>query len=290
MTTLDDAIRKLEQGRLQEGQRMLEQLRKEDPDNPALLYNLGICYSEQGQLEASIEALERCLEVAPDHINAYAALGFSYARAGQLSKAVEVLEAAREQAPQNFYMLKNLGSLYGQLGRLDEAVACLEVANEVNPNVPEVLYGLAYAYERQGSIDTADLIYEKLINMGESEPIVELAEEGRTRIGMESLKAQGVRLDAVMYCLGALQKFSGMSSAEIQRITFEIAMLGRSGLDINTPKAKYTLESLPGDFTGLQLLCYMYVGFQLIDPSVDIGADLHEEYETALKIFEARTG
>ncbi len=50
MTTLDEAIRKLEQSRLKEGQHILEELRKEEPDNPVILYNLGMCYSEQGML------------------------------------------------------------------------------------------------------------------------------------------------------------------------------------------------------------------------------------------------
>jgi hypothetical protein len=30
----------------------------------------------------------------------------------------------------------------------------------------------------------------------------------------------------------------------------------------------------------------MYVGFQIIDPSVDVGADLSDEYQAALSMFE----
>ena len=72
----------------------------------------------------------------------------------------------------------------------------------------------------------------------------------------------------------------------MRKITFEIAMVGQGGLDINNPNSKYTLDSMPGEFTGLQLLCYMYTGFQFIDPSADIGADLSEEYQTALNMLE----
>ena len=37
----------------------------------------------------------------------------------------------------------------------------------------------------------------------------------------------------------------------------------------------------PGKFSGLHLLCIEYVGFKLIDPSVDLGFDLTAEYAAA---------
>lgn len=41
MPTLDDAIRKLQQGRFREGQRILERLLERNPSDPEILYNLG---------------------------------------------------------------------------------------------------------------------------------------------------------------------------------------------------------------------------------------------------------
>jgi hypothetical protein len=46
---------------------------------------------------------------------------------------------------------------------------------------------------------------------------------------------------------------------------------------------KYRLKSLPGTFSGLQLLAYMYVGFKRLEPATDIGVDFAKEYEEALK-------
>lgn len=87
------------------------------------------------------------------------------------------------------------------------------------------------------------------------------------------------------YCQAALERFEGMPREEVQKITFEIAMLGSRGLDVNTPDEKYTLRSLPGKFSGLHLLCIEYVGFQIIDPKVDIGFDLAAEYAAARGLF-----
>ena len=83
--------------------------------------------------------------------------------------------------------------------------------------------------------------------------------------------------------MGALQKFQGLDTEEVRRITYEIAMLGMNGLDVNDPAKKYSIKSLPGDYSGLHLLCIEYVGFKQIDPSVDLGFDLSKEYAAALE-------
>jgi hypothetical protein len=50
---------------------------------------------------------------------------------------------------------------------------------------------------------------------------------------------------------------------------------------VNDPAQKYSINSIPGKFSGLHLLCIEYVGFQLIDPSLDLGFDLSAEYAEA---------
>ena len=93
-----------------------------------------------------------------------------------------------------------------------------------------------------------------------------------------------------MYCLGALERFDGAPRDEVQKITFEIAMRGMQGLDVNDPEQKYSLQSLDGKFSGLHLVCIEYVGFKQLDPSLDIGFDLSREYEMATSLFRAKTG
>lgn len=73
-----------------------------------------------------------------------------------------------------------------------------------------------------------------------------------------------------------------MSPAEIGQATLEIALLGRQGLEIHNPDARYRLDSLPGEFTGLQLLCLMHVGIRRLDPQADTGTGLDREYDLAV--------
>ena len=92
-----------------------------------------------------------------------------------------------------------------------------------------------------------------------------------------------------MYCLSALQYFEDKELPEIQKVGFEIAMLGRQGIDPSNHDKKYTLKSIPGkEFSGLQLLAYMYTAFQVIDPFLDTGMKFKKEYEEAKNLHEKR--
>lgn len=119
----------------------------------------------------------------------------------------------------------------------------------------------------------------------------EIAEAGRNRITQVKFRKAGgeLRPDVLTYCGNAIRMFEAMSKDEVQRITLEIAMLGAKGFSVNDPSKKYQLRSRSGDFSGLHLLCLEYVGFKIIDPTVDIGFDISAEYAEALrKLFGER--
>jgi len=286
--TLDDALRKLNNGDLRGGQRMLEELLRRDPNDATVLYNLGMIHSELGDYDKSIRMLEQALSLAPDREHVYAALGFSYSRKGQFEKAKEILERGLALDPHNFYILRNLGGVNGTLGYVDAGIEYLESANEIIPNTPEVLFGLASLYRTKGMTDTADLIFTKIINQDPDSEAAEQARQARTEIAAEVLHGVGPRFDAVMYCLSALEQFAQLDMNEVRQITMEIALLGRGGLDINDPETKYTLRSMPGTFSGLSLVSHMYVGLKMIDPGVDPGIDLAQEYQAALNLYRQR--
>jgi hypothetical protein len=48
------------------------------------------------------------------------------------------------------------------------------------------------------------------------------------------------------------------------------------------------VNSLQGEFTGLAMLCFLYVAMQQLSPGTDIGFNLSEEYAVAKKRFERR--
>jgi len=84
-----------------------------------------------------------------------------------------------------------------------------------------------------------------------------------------------------MYCLNPMEKFAEMPQEEVKRIASEITLKGRTGLDSNDPAQKYQLKRLPGDFSGVNLVCLMDVAFKSFAPEMDIGFDLSKEYAAA---------
>jgi hypothetical protein len=125
-------------------------------------------------------------------------------------------------------------------------------------------------------------------------PYTEMAEKCRqalTKIAHDAMRANvggTVRMDVVFYCLAAMEKMQSMGAEQFQAVTVEIALLGRNGLDINNPAQKYTLRSLPGKFSGMQLVSYMYVGSKHIAPEEDTGIDLSREFDAAKLLFEGK--
>jgi hypothetical protein len=78
------------------------------------------------------------------------------------------------------------------------------------------------------------------------------------------------------------------ASTRIQEITFEIGMLGKYGLDINDPQESHVLRALQGRvFSALQLVCITYFGFRRIEPGMDIGVDLGEEWGMARRCIDS---
>jgi hypothetical protein len=99
-------------------------------------------------------------------------------------------------------------------------------------------------------------------------------------------------MDAVMYCFAALRGFARMTPVEVSRVCIEIAAMIRN--NVRDEKDEYQLLSLPGRFTRLQLLCYLYVSFRQVAPDSeafgqvalenDLGFDIAREYEEAKRM------
>lgn len=67
-----------------------------------------------------------------------------------------------------------------------------------------------------------------------------------------------------------------------------IAVMGQRGLAANDAAQKYRLQSLPGQYSGLHLVCVMFVGFQMVAPEHSIGFDLSKEFAVAKSIHKGK--
>lgn len=286
---LDVAIEKLTDGDYQAGVALLRKLLRITPHNSEVLYNLGMALSDLGELAEAEQYLSQVAESEPDNVNALVALGVLFQRQGRTEEGLQVLKKAVEIEDTNPWAQRNLGGLLLKSGRDEEAKQHLLTATKLNPSDQNAWFGLGQAYERLEDDARADEAYEEAIALDPNSDLGELAKQRRSAIGQKEMRSQavgGIRPDAMMYCLAALEKFSGMPLAEVQKCGFEIAIRGQQGFDFNDSTPKYQFRTLEGKFSGLHALSYMYVAFRYIDPSLDMGFDLSREYEAAKALFK----
>ena len=287
-SVFEKALELLKEGSYEQAEPLLIALAGRPTCNPQVLLNYGMMLSDQGRLDEAVKYLAKATEKMPGVADAWNALGVACQRKGDKVKALESLHRSHAIEPGNPHTLRNLGGLLEE-SEPEQALEYLKQASALLPADQQAQYGYGLCLFKANRLEESDAVLRRVISLAPYNEIAELAKSLRTAIAHKNLKSGpsgDTRLDAVMYCLAALEKFAKSGPEARQSITFEIAMLGRSGLDINDSAQKYTLKSMPGKFSGLQLVSYMYVGMRQLAPEMDPGIDLSKEYEAAKQMHD----
>lgn len=281
----EHAISLLHQGAYKQAEPILRALLRHSKDNGQIALNLGMMLSDQQRLDEAIELLRNATEKLPDSADAWNALGVAYQRNRKPDLATVALQRSHDLSPDNPYTLRNLGALLTESAP-DLALVYLRRAAELLPNDQASMYGYALALLGAGDTETADETFKKAIDIAPFNDLAERCRKERTKIAHVGMRERGgeLRMDVVMYILSALDLFEKGGKQKMGMITMEVAMLGRSGLDINDSAQKYSLKSLSGKFSGLHLLALMYTGLKQLAPEQDAGVDFSREYAQALNM------
>jgi len=259
-------------------------------DDTDICFNYGVALSELGRVEESLAPLNKCLNLDPGYDNAAIAIGVSLCKLERYDEAEFVLKTAAKIQPDNALIKQNLAATLARAGKLVEALPYFRQAASLAPDNPAVLMGLARCLDSTDAHNKEALkVYKDVAKRFPDSQFAEDAKQILNRAGQADLRKavnDGHRPDAVEYMLAAMKRFAAMPRDQVGRTTMEIARLGETGLEINNPSKRYSLTSLDGDFSGLQLLCYMHVGMALFDPKVDCGSGLQREYEIAKGLTE----
>lgn len=284
--TIDKGISYAERGDYPQALETFKDLLIKYPDNPDVLYNYGRLCNDLRDFGESASVLEKLVSIKPEYKNAKVALAFAYLHLKRIAEAQTLLEEARKIDPGNTFLLRNLGTIYARNGDLDKALDVFHEAERVEPESRPVLYGIALVLSRQEKVNEASDYLQKIIDQMVEDDIDRYAKDLQREIANKSFSQDGLRMDAVYYCLGALETYDKLSYGQIEDTTFEIAMIGKNGLDPSDHTTTHPLSIVEGEFTALQLLCFMYVGFKIIKPEIDIGFDLSKEYAAARAMFQ----
>lgn len=254
-------------------------------DDPDICFNYGVALSELDRVEDSLVPLNKCLSLDPSYDNAAIAIGVSLSKLQRYDEAEVVLKAAAKIQPDNALVKQNLAATLARAGKYLEALPYFRQATSLAPDNPAVLMGLAHCLDSMDAHRKEALkVYKDVVKRFPDSQFAEAAKQILNRAGQADLRKavdDGYRPDAVEYMVGAMKRFAEIPREQVGRVAMEIAQLGETGLEINNPLKRYSLTNLDGDFSGLQLLCYMHVGMALFAPGVDCGSGLQREYEIA---------
>jgi tetratricopeptide (TPR) repeat protein len=263
---------------------MLRTLFSRYPEDRRVLFNLGIMRCEQGRLQEAREVLKRLTRAAPDFTDGWNALGVALSREGKRKEASRAFEKSLSLDPENSTTLRNLGALKARTDPR-EALRYLKRAAMLLPSDQSAQYAYGKCLMDIGRPADADPVLKKAIALNERSGIADLCREARMKIVRKNLKAavpRGLRTDVVVFCLAALETFEDAGRERTQAVAFEIASHASGGLNLKDRTSRFRLGSLPGEFSSLQLVVYMYVGLKKVAPRTDAGIDFSKEYAFAL--------
>ena len=289
---IEHGISLLQKGDYGTGMVLLQSALRQEPDNPSILFNLGMAYSDKGNLAEALALMSKLTSLEPDNPRAWTALGVALFRNDKMPEAEQALRRGVELDPEDGYAHRNLGGLL--IGR-DRAAGLRHMAKAADllPDDQAAQFNYGIALLNDDKLAEADKFLIRAIEIAPLSSVAEQARTARTQLAHQNMRSAvggAPRMDAVMYCLSALKGFSGMDDATRKTITAEIALLGRDGLDIADPDKKYALRSMPGKFSGIELLAWLFVGMKDIAPEADSGIELRREYDIAMDMFKPRAG
>jgi tetratricopeptide (TPR) repeat protein len=277
---LEAALAAVQEGDIESAREQFEDMVMDDPHNPLALYNLGLCYNEGGSYEAARKTLLACLAIDAGEANTYVALGLAEAKLGQMADAEAHLLQALALDPDNPYALRNMASVHAATHRLPQALEGLLRVDTILHDDPATVYGLGLVYRALGRHAEATESFLRCSTLSDG-TYAEMARTQSREMASESFKSGGLNRKGVEFCYDALTRFDAMEDEAVHAAVNEIALLGRRGLDPHDAEKKHALECMAGSFSGLQLICLLYVGMKRIDSERDIGFDLSLEYDIA---------
>jgi len=149
-----------------EAYKLLQEASAAAPDDADLLYDLAMTAEKLGRLDDMERMLRQLIKQQPDYHHAYNALGYSFAeRNVRLPEARDLIKKALEFVPNDPFITDSLGWVEFRMGNKEEAARLLQGAYKTKPDA-EIAAHLGEVLWSMGQREQANAIWNEglLIN------------------------------------------------------------------------------------------------------------------------------
>jgi protein O-GlcNAc transferase len=165
---MQSALEEYRAGNLQQAEHLLQNILSNHPDDPEILYFLGIISIQLGKYDLAIEYLSKAIHSNLSGADTFLALGNAYALKKQFDEAIACYQKALQINPGVATAYNNLGNALAEAGRFNEAITSYQKTLEINPNNVHAYNNLGNAFRFLGRFDEAVTNYEKAIELDPS--------------------------------------------------------------------------------------------------------------------------
>ena len=152
---LRQAIELLRSDELEQAERALAQVLRQQPQQADALHFMGVLRHNQGRSQDGIALIQQSLTQLPDNAGAWNNLGNILLTTGAVDEAVKAYERGvglADGGAQAAASLSNLSAIHLRQDRPDDAEAACRKALEILPDSAEAWYNLSLALMRRGDV------------------------------------------------------------------------------------------------------------------------------------------
>ncbi|UUX50510.1 tetratricopeptide repeat protein [Nisaea acidiphila] len=171
-TLNNEAVKYLEQGKIEEARKLFTAILNEDEKNVHALHGVGVVAREMGRPKVAIELMKKALECDPRNAMIACNLGTIYEAEKDYEEALSWYKNSlkwggkRLKAEgQDGIIHNNIGSVLSKLGRRTEALVSLRRALEVGVEFPEALTNIATMLADLGEFKQANGYYRRALEL-----------------------------------------------------------------------------------------------------------------------------
>src|SRR6267143_5281644 len=139
----NEAIKLMDNGKIEESIKLLEESMKLDPDNIDYPYEIGYANYMAKNYQKTIDVLTDLTRRKDAYDRVFQLLGNSYDNIGQKEKAIEIYELGLKKLPNSGKLNLELGGMYLTAKNYDRAIYYYEKGIEVEPGYSSNYYRVA---------------------------------------------------------------------------------------------------------------------------------------------------